>query len=89
MLPDPVLVTETGSWLSKAAKDISMAEHEFQATPPFLDDIALHAQQAVEKTLKAFLTWHEPSRQEAEQALSTARQVYQAVVDRLQVDVRS
>jgi HEPN domain-containing protein len=34
------------------------AEYESRATPPFAEDIAFHAQQAAEKALKAFLTWH-------------------------------
>lgn len=55
---DPALVSETRSWLCKAAKDLAAAAYESQATPPFAEDIVFHAQQAVEKALKAFLTWH-------------------------------
>lgn len=29
------------------------------AAPPILDDLVFHCQQAVEKALKAFLTWHD------------------------------
>ena len=29
-----------------------------QADPPFNEDIVFHAQQAAEKSLKAFLSWH-------------------------------
>jgi len=58
MPADPALVAETRSWLSKAAKDLAAAAYELKATPPFVEDIAFHAQQAVEKTPKAFLTWH-------------------------------
>ena len=52
------LVAETKAWLSKAARDLGAARYELQADPPFVEDIAFHAQQAVEKALKAFLTWH-------------------------------
>ena len=52
------MIAETRSWFSKAAKDLAAAEYESQATPPFAEDIAFHAQQAAEKALKAFLTWH-------------------------------
>jgi HEPN domain-containing protein len=52
-------VAETKSWLVKAASDLRAASHEFTATPPLLDDIAFHAQQAAEKTLKSFLAWHD------------------------------
>jgi HEPN domain-containing protein len=55
---DPVLIAETRSWLSKAARDLATADFEFTADPPFLEDITFHAQQAVEKTLKGFLCWH-------------------------------
>jgi HEPN domain-containing protein len=55
---DPALVAETRAWLSKAAKDLAAAQYELLATPPFAEDVLFHAQQAVEKSLKAFLTWH-------------------------------
>ena len=29
-----------------------------RADPPFVEDIAFHSQQAAEKSLKAFLSWH-------------------------------
>jgi HEPN domain-containing protein len=59
MPPDPELVAETRAWLTRAALDLRAAEHEFTAVPPLLDDIVFHAQQAAEKSLKAFLTWHQ------------------------------
>ena len=55
---DPALVAEVRSWLSKGGKDLAAAEYELQADPPFADDIVFHAQQAAEKSLKAFLSWH-------------------------------
>jgi HEPN domain-containing protein len=55
---DPELVAEAKSWLVRAAQDLGAAAHEFKADPPFLADIVFHAQQAVEKSMKAFLTWH-------------------------------
>ena len=55
---DPVLVAETKSWLSKSSKDLSIAAYELEANPPFVEDIVFHAQQAVEKALKALLAWH-------------------------------
>ena len=133
---DPALVAETRAWLAKAARDLGAAVYELKAEPPFADDIAFHAQQAVEKTLKAFLTWHgrpyrkthnlielgescveldgtldpllrraaplteyawkfrypgdpdQPLREEAEEALDTARVVHEAVLSRLPEEVR-
>jgi HEPN domain-containing protein len=58
MSPEPALVGETRAWLTKAARDIATGEYEMTASPPFTGDAVLHAQQAVEKSLKAFLTWH-------------------------------
>lgn len=55
---DPALVAETQAWFSKAAEDLRAAEFEFGATPPLTADIAFHAQQAAEKAMKGFLTWH-------------------------------
>ena len=55
---DPVLVAETKAWLRKATVDLRAAQHDLSASPPLLADTAFHAQQAVEKTFKAFLMWH-------------------------------
>jgi len=55
---DAALVAETRSWFAKAAKDLATAAYESLASPPFAEDIAFHAQQATEKALKGFLTWH-------------------------------
>jgi len=58
MPPDAALIAETRAWFAKAAKDLAAAEYETQAPSDFTEDIAFHAQQAVEKALKGFLTWH-------------------------------
>jgi len=55
---DPALVAEVRAWLTKAGKDLATAEYELRADPPFTDDIVFHAQQAAEKSLKGFLSWH-------------------------------
>ena len=57
MAHDPELVAETRAWLVKACGDLAAAAHELKAEPPFSGDAAFHAQQTVEKSLKAFLTW--------------------------------
>jgi len=134
---DPSLIAETRAWLLKAAKDLAIADHDRNAKPPFLEDVVFHCQQAAEKVLKGFLTWHgiafrkthnlveigqscvavdrtleptlrlaaplteyawkfrypgepeEPSSEEADEALATAREVHDAVLARLPAEVTS
>lgn len=58
MQPDAELLAETRAWLSRAKMDLDAAAFELTAEPPFAADIVFHTQQAAEKALKAFLTWH-------------------------------
>jgi len=55
---DPVLVADTKDWLTKARGDLRGADVDLAASPPLLEDALFHCQQAVEKSFKAFLTWH-------------------------------
>jgi HEPN domain-containing protein len=55
---DPVLLAETKAWLRKAAYDLRAASHSLTASPPLLDDVVFHCQQAAEKALKGFLMWN-------------------------------
>lgn len=132
---DPARVEDTGAWLRKAKLDLDAGELEL-AHPALLGDVVFHAQQAAEKSLKAFLAWHDtpfrkthnieeigaacaqidatfaevvgeaaplseyawkfrypgevedPSRAEAEAALTIAREVYAVVLARLPEEVR-
>jgi HEPN domain-containing protein len=59
MRHDPVRVADTRAWLEKAAMDLRSAEVDIAAVPPILGDALFHCQQAIEKALKAFLTWHD------------------------------
>jgi HEPN domain-containing protein len=59
MQHDPVRSEDTRGWLIKAEKDLKSAKHGFSASPPLLEDVVFHCQQAVEKALKGFLTWHD------------------------------
>jgi HEPN domain-containing protein len=58
MQPDPELVAETRAWLVRAAEDLREVEHDLIAAPPLLQGAVFHAQQAAEKAMKGFLTWH-------------------------------
>jgi HEPN domain-containing protein len=46
-------------WLQKAEIDLRAAEALLANAPPLLYPSCFHAQQAAEKFLKAFLTWHQ------------------------------
>jgi HEPN domain-containing protein len=46
-------------WLSKADLDMRAAEALLSAEPPCPYPSCFHSQQAAEKYLKAFLTWHQ------------------------------
>jgi HEPN domain-containing protein len=59
MALDPVRVADTRAWLTKAANDLRGAEIDLAAEPPLLDDLVFHCQQAAEKALNAYLTWHD------------------------------
>lgn len=56
---DPALVQDTQAWLTRARRDLQVAEHDMNAAPPFLDAAVFHCQQAAEKALKAMLAWHD------------------------------
>jgi HEPN domain-containing protein len=48
------------AWLAKAKLDLKAAAHEASAPAEGLwGDVVFHAQQAAEKSLKAFLAWHD------------------------------
>lgn len=56
---DPARLADTKAWLLKATQDLRVAAHDLTANPPLAFDVVFHAQQTVEKILKAFLTWHD------------------------------
>ncbi|MBI4540737.1 MAG: HEPN domain-containing protein [Gemmatimonadetes bacterium] len=135
MLHDPARVEDTRAWLEKARLDLEAGTFEL-ANSALFGDVVFHAQQAAEKSFKAFLAWHDvpfrkthdlgaiggacleidtslrqvadraapltpyawkfrypgesaaPSREEAETAMATARDVYNAIVARLPVEAR-
>lgn len=47
---------EIRAWLTRADADLRAADHDRTASPPLAADSLFHAQQAIEKCLKAFLT---------------------------------
>ena len=55
---DPALLAETRAWLIKSKQDLKAAEVLLDADSALESIVAHHAQQAAEKSLKAFLEWH-------------------------------
>jgi len=59
MQPSEARLTDTREWLSRADLDLRSARHALAADSLLVEDVLFHCQQAVEKALKAFLTWHD------------------------------
>jgi HEPN domain-containing protein len=60
MAPDEARFDDVRAWLRKAILDLRAAEHEISVAEAGLwADVVFHAQQAAEKTLKAYLAWHD------------------------------
>jgi HEPN domain-containing protein len=55
----PEKLAEVRSWLKKAAGDLRGADIDLAASPPFIEDMLFHCQQAAEKAMKGFLTAHD------------------------------
>ncbi|MCX6636945.1 MAG: HEPN domain-containing protein [Acidobacteria bacterium] len=55
MTPSLFLLDETRAWLLRGAEDLAAA----LTAPATLRSASLHCQQAAEKSLKAFPTWHQ------------------------------
>ena len=55
----PEKLAEVRSWLKKAAGDLRGADIDLAASPPFIEDLLFHCQQAAEKSMKGFLTAHD------------------------------
>ena len=56
---DPARVADTQAWLARAATDLRAAALDLAAAPPILEDVVFHCQQAVEKSMKGLLSWHD------------------------------
>ncbi|MEW6251047.1 MAG: HEPN domain-containing protein [Planctomycetota bacterium] len=55
----PPEALEVRAWLEKAQRDRRTADAALQLQPPITDIAGFHAQQAAEKTLKAYLVWRQ------------------------------
>ena len=52
--PD-VRTLEVRGWLLRTSEDLRAGRHDLTAIPPLLNDVAFHAQQCAEKSMKALL----------------------------------
>jgi HEPN domain-containing protein len=59
MPPDEARARDTRAWLVQAAKDLRRVQLLLAAAPPDVEGALFHSQQAAEKALKGFLTWHD------------------------------
>ena len=56
--PDEVRRDQVRQWVAKAEQDYELLTHLLESRTAFYSAIGFHAQQCVEKFLKAFLTQH-------------------------------
>lgn len=59
MSDDAARIAEARAWLRRAWSDLRAAALLIEAAEPRLDAALFHCQQAVEKSWKAFLFWHD------------------------------
>ena len=56
---DPILLCNTREWLRRTKEDLDAAALVLTVPSPLVRTALFHCQQAVEKAMKAFLTWHD------------------------------
>lgn len=59
MTPEQARANDARQWMQKAAQDLRRVRILLSAEPPDIEGALFHSQQAAEKSLKAFLTWHD------------------------------
>lgn len=85
--PDPqVLARLVGEWVRKADQDLEAARVLLEREAPLRYPACFHAQQAVEKYLKAYLTRHQldiPKTHNIRELLDRVARQYEALVEKL------
>lgn len=56
---DSERIAEVRAWLNKACRDLTACSTLLEGAQPVTDAAVFHAQQAAEKAIKGFLTWHD------------------------------
>jgi len=86
-MSDEAKIEVTRMWLQKAFQDLQSANWLLLSPDALYIAVCFHCQQAAEKSLKAFLTWHDESfektRQEAKHAYTLAQQVWNFLIVKL------
>jgi HEPN domain-containing protein len=59
MPPEQARLAEARPWFVKAEHDLRAVAVLLAATPALLGEAAFHCQQAAEKSLKGYLSWHD------------------------------
>ena len=59
MADDQARVADTVAWLQKAKEDLQIAKQLVKPSKALSGGAVFHCQQAAEKSLKAFLVWHD------------------------------
>lgn len=57
--PEEIKLEFTREWVRRAENDYRITEHLFESGEAFAYGVTFHAQQTVEKYMKAFLVWHQ------------------------------
>ena len=84
--PEEIKRKVVAEWLRKADSDLGLAEHLLSEGMAFPNAITFHCQQAAEKYLKAFLTWHQigfPKTHDLEEILDLAETADKGLADSL------
>ena len=72
MTPDPLLLEETHTWLDRARRDLRAVR--LLIAGEVYAEALFHCQQAAEKALKAFLTFHDQPFRKTHDLASLGRQ---------------
>ena len=86
MRHNELVIELVNEWLEKAEEDYALIKHLMSDNAPYFSAIAFHAQQAVEKFLKAYLVMHQqefPKTHDIDRLLDLIQDVDEALSERL------
>jgi HEPN domain-containing protein len=77
MQPDPTRIQDTLAWFRKAVQDLRRVEILLAVEPPDIEGALYHSQQAAEKALKGYLTWHDVPFRRVHEIVALGEQSFQ------------